>query len=217
MTDGPTVLDDAERARLDDRDDTTFYERPRFAQHVDEAFRDRLRSVYADRLAPGDELLDLMSSWVSHLPDVPLGRVVGHGMNPAELERNPRLDEWFVADLNEDPTLPQVDDTFDAVLCAVSVQYLQYPGRVFAEVDSLLRPGGVCIVSFSNRMFPTKAVRAWRRRSMDERARLVSEYLDAGGLEDLTVVREPDRRVEGQPADPFYAVVATGSTPISET
>lgn len=198
----PDILDEAERARLDDRDDATFYEEPRLVHHVDEAFRDRLRALYAAHLSPGDDVLDLMSSWVSHLPDVPLGRVVGHGLNATELERNDRLDGYVLRDLNADPSLPFDDRQFDAVLCAVSVQYLQYPGQVFAAVRRVLRPGGVCVVSFSNRMFPAKAVRAWRTRSMDERALLVARYLEETGFEEPTVVREPDR-----PGDPFYAVV----------
>lgn len=211
MPDGPAVLDDRGRTRIDDRDDAAFYDRPRYVQHVDEAFRDRLRAVYADNLEPGDEVLDLMSSWVSHLPDLALDRVVGHGMNAAELARNPRLEDWFVRNLNQDPSLPLGDATVDAVLCAASVQYLQYPGRVFADVARVLRSDGVCIVSFSNRMFPTKAVRAWRTRSMDERAVLVGEYLSAGGLADRTVIRDPDRRVDGAAVDPFYAVIGERS------
>lgn len=199
----PDILDEGGRARIDDRDDGTFYDEPRLVQHVDEAFRDRLAALYADHLTPGDDVLDLMSSWVSHLPDVALGRVVGHGMNAEELERNPRLDEYVLGDLNDDPSLPLADECVDAVLCAVSVQYLQYPGTVFAEVARVLRPGGVCIVSFSNRMFARKAVRAWRERDMDDRAALVSRYLESTETFELPeVVREVPER------DPFYAVLA---------
>lgn len=199
----PDILDEAGRARIDDRDDATFYEEPRLVHHVDEAFRERLRELYATNLSPGDDVLDLMSSWVSHLPDVPLGRVVGHGMNADELEHNDRLEEYVLRDLNADPSLPFADESVDAALCAVSVQYLRYPGRVFAAVRRVLRPGGVCIVSFSNRMFPAKAVRAWRTRSMDDRTLLVARYVEETGFAEPTVVREPNR-----PGDPFYAVVA---------
>jgi SAM-dependent methyltransferase len=199
----PELLEDAERSRLDESDDRRFYDRPRLVHHVDEPFRDRLSELYASHLTPGDDVLDLMGSWVSHLPDVELGRVVGHGLNAEELARNPALDDWAVADLNADPSLPFDDGAFVAVLCAVSVQYLQYPGAVFAEVRRVLRPGGVCVVSFSNRMFPTKAVRAWRTRTMDERALLVSRYVEETGVGQPTIVRESSRD-----GDPFYAVVA---------
>jgi ubiquinone/menaquinone biosynthesis C-methylase UbiE len=130
-----------------------------------------------------------------------LGRVVGHGLNGAELDANDRYDEWFVQNLNEDRTLPLADESFDAVLCALSVQYLQYPEAVFAEFDRVLNTGGTLVVSFTNRMFPTKAVRAWRAASMTEREELVASYIRAGGM---TVI---DRVGEGGPGDPFDAVV----------
>ncbi len=201
----PSVLSEADRQRLLDGDDERFYEQPRFVQHVDDTFRERLTALYRDSLSSGDDVLDLMSSWVSHLPpDLELGEVAGHGLNEAELDRNDSLDRWFVQNLNHDQTLPLDDTSVDAVLCAVSVQYLQYPGRVFAAVARVLRPGGVVIVSFSSRMFAQKAIRAWRSRSMDERATLVSEYLDSTGAFGTPTVHST---VE-QGRDPFYAVTA---------
>jgi SAM-dependent methyltransferase len=203
MTD---VLSGAGRRRLDSGDDARFYDRPRFVHHVDEGFRDRLTRLYADLLAPGDDVLDLMGSWVSHLPDAWSGRVVGHGLNAEELAANGRYDEWFVQDLNADPELHPDGSSFDAVVCAVSVQYLQYPGRVFAEIARVLRRGGVCVVSFSNRMFVGKAVRAWRERGMDGRTDLVRRYLEStGAFESPQVLREVPER------DPFHAVVARRS------
>lgn len=197
------LLSPVERRRLDPDDDARFYDQPRFVHHVDGGFRDRLTRLYADRLNDGDVVLDLMGSWVSHLPDRAFGRVVGHGLNAEELAANDRYDEWFVRDLNATPELDFPDESFDAVTCAVSVQYLQYPGAVFVEVARVLRPGGVCIVSFSNRMFVQKAVRAWREREMVERAELVSRYLESSGsFEQWEVVHEVPEW------DPFYAVIA---------
>jgi SAM-dependent methyltransferase len=211
----PTVLTEGERAKEDPRPDPAFYDRPRFVQHVDEGFRERLTSLYRDRLAPGDRVLDLMSSWVSHLPgDLDLGRTVGHGLNAEELAANARLDAHFVQDLNQTLALPLEDDAFDAVLCAVSVQYLQYPGAVFAEVARVLAPGGHVVVSFSNRMFAQKAVRAWREASGPERLQLVARYIEATGAFQApeTRTRVPDcpprRRLLGGRPDPFYAVWA---------
>ena len=196
-----TVLSDRDRRKRDDRPDGTFYDAPRFVTHADDAFLARLTALYASVIEPGDRVLDAMSSWVSHLPDAEYDRVVGHGLNEAELADNDRLDEFVVSDLNADQSLPFADDAFDVVCCALSVQYLQYPGATFAEFARVLAPGGTIVVSFSNRMFPTKAVRAWRAASMSERADLVERYLDAGGF---TTV---DRIAERPGEDPFYAVV----------
>jgi len=197
-----SVLSERERARLDDGDDAAFYDNPRLVTHADDAFLARLTDLYGSVLDPGDRVFDAMGSWVSHLPDDDYDRVVVHGLNAAELDRNDRADEWFVQDFNRDQSLPLADDAVDAVLCALSVQYLRYPAAVFREFARVLAPSGVAVVSFTNRMFPTKAVRAWRTASMDERADLVAEYCRAADLAVAETVRE-------RPAeDPFYAVVA---------
>jgi SAM-dependent methyltransferase len=209
------VLTDEERAQQDDRPDRAFYQEPRLVQHVDEQFRERLTDLYRRHLGAGDEVLDLMSSWVSHLPDeLGLGRVAGHGMNEEELAANERLTEYFVQDLNETPGLPLETGAFDAALCAVSVQYLRHPEQVFAEVARVLRPGGIFVVSFSNRMFAQKAIRAWRTASGPGRLQLVKQYFEAvEAFQEPTTIREnpfvpPTRRFWGGAPDPFYAVSA---------
>ena len=166
-----------------------------------------LTACYRELLRPGADVLDLMSSWVSHLPDdVPLGEVVGHGMNAAELAANPRLTRSFVQDLNADPVLPLGDASFDAALCCVGVQYLQRPVEVFAEVRRCLRPGGNFAVSYSNRCFPTKAVAIWRSLDMAGQARLIALYMERAGFASV------DTRVlaDGSRGDPL--VVVTGAT-----
>ncbi len=209
------VLTDPERARQDDRPDRAFYRDPRLVHHVDERFRERLTDLYREKLEAEADVLDLMSSWVSHLPEeMDLGRVVGHGMNEEELAANERLTDYFVQDLNEKQTLPLGSEAFGAALCAVSVQYLQHPEQVFAEVARALRPGGTVIVSFSNRMFAQKAIRAWREATGRERCRLVGSYLEAAGLfGEPEVISEsplvpPTERFLGGAPDPFYAVCA---------
>lgn len=201
------VLSETDREKVDTSPDPSFYDRPRFVTHVDDAFLDRLTALYADLLDPGDRVFDAMSSYVSHLPDEEFDRVVGHGLNRAELAANDALDEWFLQNFNADQSLPLSDGAFDAVLCAVSVQYLQYPAAVFSEFRRVLAPGGVLVVSFSNRMFPAKAIRAWRARSMDGRVDLVCEYAGAAGFDGVETVREQP----GRGSDPFYAVVARRS------
>jgi SAM-dependent methyltransferase len=201
------VLDPTDRQQLLAGDDSDFYASPRFVHHVDEGFRERLTELYRREIPAEARVLDLMSSWVSHLPpasETEYSRVVGHGLNREELAANDRLDDWVVQNLNADQSLPFADDSFDAVLNAVSVQYLQYPTAVFREVARVLAPGGVLVVSFSNRLFPQKAVRAWRVASMDERADLVVRYCEAaGGFDSVETVRETPAT-----GDPFYAVVA---------
>jgi len=195
------LLSDIDRQKIDSGDDKEFYGSPRFVTHADDAFTSRLTKLYESEITSGDRVFDAMSSWVSFLPDVPLGFVVGHGLNETELEANDRLDKYFVQDFNNDRTLPLDENSFDVVSCALSVQYLQYPGDVFSEFGRVLKPGGTAIVSFTNRMFPTKAIRAWRTRSMDERATLVEEYFLAGGF------GETERVVDQPGTDPFYAII----------
>ncbi|MFC7114431.1 class I SAM-dependent methyltransferase [Natronoarchaeum sp. GCM10025703] len=195
------VLSDDDRQKIDSSDDDGFYESSRFVTHADDAFTERLTELYESVLTPGDRVFDAMSSWVSFLPEVPVERVVGHGLNEAELEANEQLDEYFRQDFNSNQTLPLEDDSFDVVCCALSVQYLQYPGEIFSEFARILAADGTAVVSFTNRMFPTKAIRAWQTRSMDERAALVEEYFAAGGF------AETERIVDQPGTDPFYAVV----------
>ena len=164
-------------ARNDEREDGDFYTRPRLVNHLDDTAIMYVSRLYQRLIPPGSRVLDLMSSWVSHLPaDLHLDRLVGLGMNEEELEQNPRLDEHVVHDLNRDPRLPFEDGIFDAVICTVSVEYLTRPDDVFQEVARVLKPGGTFIVTFSNRWFPTKAVRIWTELHEFERSGLVLEY-----------------------------------------
>lgn len=195
------VLSAAGRRKRDDSDDRGFYDSPRYVTHADDAFCQRLTTLYDGVMDRGDRVFDAMGSWVSHFPETDLGHVVGHGLNADELAANDRYDEWFVQNFNENQSLPLDDDVVDIVCCALSVQYLQHPEAVFSEFDRVLDSDGAVVVSFTNRMFPTKAIRAWRGASMADRAALVASYLRAGGL---TVT---DRIADDGAGDPFYAVV----------
>jgi SAM-dependent methyltransferase len=194
-------------ARMDASDDADFYSVARNVVHLDPGAIEALRGVYAEQFPPDATVLDLMSSWRSHLPEG-LGRVVGLGMNAEEMEANPQLDEWFVHDLNRDPRLPFPDDSFDAVACAVSVQYLVHPHEVFGDVRRVLVPGGPVVVSFSNRCFPTKAVALWLRSDDDDHRRLVHAYLEGSGLVDLVDERVPT------PDDPLFVVRGRAAGPV---
>lgn len=205
-----------QRTKLDPTNDSLFYDYPRFVTHVDDHFIAQLTTLYRDRLTPQTRILDLMSSWVSHLPEeMPFAHVEGHGMNGEELAKNPRLDHYFVQNLNENTTLPFEDESFAAVLNCVSVQYLQYPDQVFAEVARVLEPGGIVIISFSNRMFYQKAIAAWREGTESSRVQLVQRYIRA-----IPAFAEPEVIHQTSPTppilqllgmgihDPFYGVIA---------
>ncbi|MSP66648.1 MAG: methyltransferase domain-containing protein [Alphaproteobacteria bacterium] len=172
--------------RIDDGDDALFYAPPRLVTHIDAAAIAALGACFVRRLPAGGAILDLMSSWVSHLPEVDYRSVTGLGMNQVELDANPRLTHRLVHDLNRSPALPFAAAAFDACLITVSVQYLTRPVAVFAEIARVLRPGGECLVTFSNRLFPTKAIALWRALDAAGHADLVAFYFrSAGGFSDL--------------------------------
>lgn len=206
-----------DRTKLDSSDDTQFYSVPRFVTHVDETFIDQLTNLYGERLKPNTRILDLMSSWVSHLPkDIEFSHVEGHGLNEEELARNPRLNHYFVQDLNKNPKLPLSDTEFNAVLITVSVQYLQYPEAIFSEIYRILKPEGLVIISFSNRMFYNKAIAAWRDNTEAGRVELVKSYVQSipGFSEPEVISRQPNplpnflQMLGLHGSDPFYAVIA---------
>mmetsp|Transcript_37936 Transcript_37936/g.150871 ORF Transcript_37936/g.150871 Transcript_37936/m.150871 type:complete len:281 (-) Transcript_37936:130-972(-) len=213
-------LKDRERQKIDKSPDAFFYNTPRLVKHADDDWHKRLTSLYHQELPDGGRVLDLMSSWVSHLPkDMQFERVAATGMNREELSQNKQLTEFVVHDLNADPRIPFEDASFDAVVCALSVQYLQKPELIFSEIARVLRPRGVVIVSFSNRMFFTKAVNAWKDRSGRGRVKLVKGYMaEVGAFSPARDVTEASPLTTIAPllgsfgfsygGDPFYAVVA---------
>jgi hypothetical protein len=170
--------------KIDAEDDELFYEPPRLVCHIDDGAITALTEFYRVALPASGVLLDLMSSWVSHLPpEIGYAEVIGHGMNAAELAANPRLTRWFVQNLNRDAKLPLADTTVDAAMVCVSIQYLQQPVAVLREVARVLRPGAPLVISFSNRCFWTKAVAIWRALDDSGHARLVELYLRHAGFE----------------------------------
>lgn len=191
-------------ARMDERPDAEFYATPRLVTHIDDGAIAAVGQLY-DELGVTGDVLDLMSSWVSHLRTAPTSLTV-LGMNARELAANPMATASVVHDLNTSPVLPFADGSFDAVLNCVSVDYLTQPVAVLAEVARVLRPNGVSVCTFSNRMFPTKAVRSWLEASERERPFLVAGYhREAGGFTELVV----EQRVQGSwRADPLWAVWA---------
>ncbi len=210
------LLQPTQRTKLDESDDRLFYSYPRFVTHVDDGFIDQLTHLYRDRLKPNSRIFDMMSSWVSHLPpEITFAHIEGHGLNQEELAKNRRLNHYFVQNLNDNPHLPLEDQSFDAVLNAVSVQYIQHPEVVFSEIHRILKPGGIAIISFSNRMFYQKAIQAWREGNEASRVALVKRYFKAveGFSNPEAITRKSDLPSILQfmgmgGGDPFYAIIA---------
>lgn len=193
--------------RQDERADALFYTVPRLVTHIDEHAIEAVRRLYAELLPPAGEVLDLMSSWRSHLPEPRRWRVTGLGMNEVELRENDQLDAWVVHDVNAEPRLSFAGGAFDAALLAVSAQYLIQPVEVFREVRRVLRAGGPFIITYSNRLFPEKAIALWQACTMEQRARLIGAYFHyAGGWERITAQDRSPRL--GTYSDPLWAVWA---------
>ena len=194
--------------RQDESADEDFYLEPRLVTHIDDATINALTDYYREALAPEHRLLDLMSSWISHLPaDQRYQHISGLGMNTVELANNPRLDDFVVHNLNDKPIIPYESASFNAVTIAVSVQYLKRPLEVFSEIARILVPGGKCIVAMSHRLFPTKAVYAFHVLPKDERCQLVASYMNQ--TEQFASIEVVDRSPVG--ADPLWIVVGEKS------
>ena len=192
--------------KLDGEEDEYFYEPARLVCHIDDGAIAALTGFYRATLPAGGVLLDLMSSWVSHLPpEIDYAEIIGHGMNAAELAANPRLSRWFVQNLNRESGLPLTDDSTDAAMICVSIQYLQRPVEVLREVARALRPGGPLVIGFSNRCFWTKAVAVWRALDDAGHIRLVEHYLRHAGFANIETHRLAEW-VEDV-SDPMIAVV----------
>jgi SAM-dependent methyltransferase len=198
--------------RTDEAPDEEFYRTPRLVTHIDDQAIAAVTQLYRELLPAGGEILDLMSSWVSHLPpEIEYRRVIGLGMNEAELRRNERLDSYVVQNLNADPRLRFRNAEFDGVAICVSIDYLTRPVEVLREVGRILKIGCPMITSFSNRCFPTKAVEIWHRLDDRGHMRLVESYLgEAGNFHDIRSLDRSPRRLVG---DPLYAVVAESTGP----
>lgn len=202
MTDSPFKPSFFERE--DESPDPLFYAAPRLLVHIDDHAIEAARRLYAELLPRRAAILDLMSSYKSHMPpELEWTRLYGLGMNEVELRENEQLTDYVVQDINANPVLPFGDGEFDGAVVTVSVQYMTKPLETFREVSRVLKPGAPFVLSYSNRMFPTKAVRIWRALDDRERAGLIAAYFKyAGGWNDVTM---QDR---GSAGDPLYAVWA---------
>ena len=208
------LLSEFDRVKQDSSDDSLFYLEPRLVYHLDINFRARLTQLYRDKLNTDYTVLDLMSSWVSHLPsEILYKQVIGHGLNELELMKNERLDRFWVQDLNKSQKLPLADNYLDACLMVAAWQYLQYPEELAHELRRVIKPGGKLIVSFSNRAFWAKAPRIWSEGSDTDHIKYVSNVLDMQGWSSVEHIIEktsnkfPFSLLKPQ-GDPFFSVIA---------
>ncbi len=205
-------LPEAAFRRYDETPDEEFYLLPRFVTHIDDRAIAAVTQLYREFFPPGGEILDLMSSWVSHLPpEVEYRRVIGLGMNEAELRRNERLDAYVVQNLNANPRLPFGNAEFDGCGICVSIDYLTRPIEVLRDVGRVLKVGAPTIISFSNRCFPSKAVNVWHQLDDRGHMHLVERYLqEAGNFDNIRSLDRSPRRLF---SDPLYAVIGESMGP----
>jgi SAM-dependent methyltransferase len=201
----PKKLSDDAFRRYDESPDAYFYQTPRLVTHIDASAILAVTEIYRETFPSGGAILDLMSSWVSHLPEeMTFSRVTGLGMNRQELAANPRLTEYVVQDLNQNTTLPFPDATFDAGGCCVSIDYLIRPIETLTEVARLMKPNAPFIITFSNRCFPTKAIDVWLNTTDQQHLDLVEFFFIESGQ--WTSIEKLNR--SPRTGDPLYAVIA---------
>lgn len=199
-----------DRNKSDISDDGIFYQQPRFVHHLSDSFRNRLTSLYSEYLLNHYIILDLMSSWVSHLPsNISYKKVIGHGMNEAELSSNERLDKFFVQNLNKKQNMPIEDSSVDVGLIVAGWQYLQYPEKVSLELSRVIKSDSLLIISFTNRAFWTKAPNIWTYSSEEKRIEYVTSVLTSNGwrIEKILIEKTQDKRLFGfysSESDPFF-------------
>ena len=203
-----------DRNKSDISDDGIFYQQPRFVHHLSDSFRNRLTSLYSEYLLNHHIILDLMSSWVSHLPsNISYKKVIGHGMNEAELSSNERLDKFFVQNLNKKQNMPIEDSSVDVGLIVAGWQYLQYPEKVSLELSRVIKSDSLLIISFTNRAFWTKAPNIWTYSSEEKRIEYVTSVLTSNGwrIEKIFNEKTQDKKLFGfysSESDPFFSVIA---------
>ncbi len=203
-----------DRLKIDVTDDEIFYKSPRFVNHLSQSFRSRLTRLYSEYLFSQYVILDLMSSWVSHLPsNDKYQKVIGHGMNEAELKANKRLDQYWIQNLNKSQILPFKNSTIDACLIVAGWQYLQYPEKLSSELSRIIKNDSLLIISFTNRAFWTKSPNIWTKRSDNQRINYVKDVISFYGWKIEKIINEKtfDRRLFGlyqEPGDPFFSLIA---------
>ena len=208
------VLNHYQRKKLDESNDEDFYSEPKFVYHLDSNFRQYLSNVYKNEIHEYSTVLDLMSSWDSYLPlEIKYKKVIGHGLNKKELQRNRLLDSFWVQNFNLKQEIPIKNEEIDYCLMVAAWQYLQYPENLTKEISRILRNGGKIIVSFSNRAFWHKAPNVWTSSTEDERVKYVRKVLISNGFKEPKIIKKfhsPTNNIFNFfKKDPFYCLIAS--------
>ena len=208
------ILSSYQRAKIDETDDVQFYKAPRFTYHLDSNFRKYLTKIYSAEISEDSTILDLMSSWDSHLPpNKSYKKVIGHGLNKEELKRNKSLERYWIQNLNKHMEIPLEDKSIDYCLIVAGWQYLQYPENIAKEISRILSIQGKILISFSNRAFWTKSPNIWTNSNEEDRISYVINILLLNGFKDPRVIRKfispRNSFFSFINHDPFYCVIAT--------
>jgi SAM-dependent methyltransferase len=197
--------------REDESTDAIFYAEPRLIGHIDRVCHENLVRFYAQNLPKSGRILDLMSSYESHLPKGEY-EIWGLGINEIELRENLRLNERVVKDLNAEPSLPFEDEFFDAIVCDLSIEYVIKPLDLLKEVRRVLKQGGKFFFSFSNRYFPPKVIKGWIDMHEFERMGFVLELL--ARIEGLGNLKTYSLRGYPRPIDDKWSIACNLSDPL---
>jgi len=207
------ILNSNQRRKLDESNDLEFYSSPKFVYHLDSNFRKELTSIYSEEISSGSTVLDLMSSWDSYLPKTNnYKKVIGHGLNKEELERNKSFNKYWIQNFNKDQNIPLESESIDYCLMVAAWQYLQYPENVAMEIARILKSNGKLIVAFSNRAFWTKAPNIWTNSDENQRVDYVRSVLISNGFNEPRVIKKfISNNFKILPFfnfDPFYCLIA---------
>ena len=208
------VLNNYQRKKLDESNDEEFYSDPKFVYHLDANFRNYLSNVYKNEISDSSTVLDLMSSWDSYLPkEKKYKKVIGHGLNKKELERNKILDTYWIQNFNSKQEIPLENESINYCLMVAAWQYLQYPENLTREIARILTNQGKFIIAFSNRAFWHKAPNIWTTSNEEERVRYVRKVLISNGFNEPKIIKKFNQPLLNilnfLNKDPFYCLIAT--------
>ena len=207
------ILNSNQRRKLDESNDLEFYASPKFVYHLDSNFRKELTNTYNEEFCSDSTVLDLMSSWDSYLPTTKsYKKVIGHGLNKEELERNKYFDKYWIQNFNKDQNIPLESESIDYCLMIAAWQYLQYPENIAMEIARILKNNGKFIIAFSNRAFWTKAPNIWTNSDENQRVDYVRSVLISNGFNEPKVIKKfVSNNLKIFPFlnfDPFYCLIA---------
>ena len=208
------VLNNYQRIKLDESNDEEFYSDPKFVYHLDANFRQYLTGVYENEITESSTVVDLMSSWDSYLPKgKKYKKVIGHGLNRQELEKNKIFDSYWIQNFNLNQQIPLDNASIDYCLMVAAWQYLQYPENLTKEIARILSNQGKFIIAFSNRAFWHKAPNIWTSSNEEERVKYVRKVLITNGFNEPKIIKKFNQTnlniFNLFSKDPFYCLIST--------